>query len=123
MATTPRRKLLTAAVGVATVSYVVACGGLGGKEQWVTSGNLVAPIGAGGAASSGDLAAPPPTGIDYEAANGGYGGGITSGNLVAALPPPAIGGSGAVPDDASPAGSVDSGASADPLDAGIDSGP
>jgi hypothetical protein len=60
MARANRRKLLTAAVGVATVSYVVACrdvevvGGDGGA----TSGNLVASggyYGVGGSGTAGNL--------------------------------------------------------------------
>lgn len=77
---TQSRKLLIASVGVATISYVAACG-----REPVTSGNLVAPPqpeaagaptsggeasvlvagGAGGDAAipptSGNLVAPPPT--------------------------------------------------------------
>lgn len=63
------RKLLVATVGLATVSYVVACGGNVSTEEKgdagadvrddVTSGNLVAP----------DTGTPPPD--------------VTSGNLVA----------------------------------------
>jgi hypothetical protein len=60
------RKLLVATVGLATVSYVVACGGQvdeqktdSGTSPDVTSGNLVPP----------DTGTPPPD--------------VTSGNLVA----------------------------------------
>jgi len=53
------RKLLVAAVGVATVSYVVACGS---TSQGETSGNLVAPdTGSDTFVSSGNLV-PPDTG-------------------------------------------------------------
>jgi hypothetical protein len=127
MAVTRRRKLLTAAVGVATVSYVVACGGLdkGGGE---TSGNLVAAggtYGYGGAETSGNLAAPPPPG-----GAGGYSGGETSGNLVA--PPPPQGGSGgsagtatidAGASDAAVSSGNEGDAAAEPDDAAVDSGP
>jgi hypothetical protein len=126
MAVTQRRKLLTAAVGVATVSYVVACGGLG--EGWETSGNLVAPGGFGGAETSGNLVAPggSPTVFPEQGGSGGYGGGETSGNLVA---PPPMGGSGGVPvavdagvRDAAPSESGGD-AAAEPGDAALDSGP
>ncbi len=79
-----RRKLLTAAVGVATISYVYACEDAlqGGAE---TSGNLVAPppqVGgspqsAGGAGGGADEGGDGPGGA------GGNGLPPTSGNLVA----------------------------------------
>lgn len=102
---TKRRKLLTAAVGVATVSYVVACGGIGGGE---TSGNLVAAGGSygyGGAETSGNLVAAGGSQMATAGSGGtGYGGGETSGNLVA--PPPAFdagtGGAAPVPDSGTP---------------------
>ena len=112
MAVTQRRKLLTAAVGIATVSYVVACEGL-----VETSGNLVAPGGYGGNVTSGNLPAPPPpTG---EGGSGEYP--PTSGNLVS---PPPQGGTGPVLEDAGgddptpPA--PDSGTSAAASDASVD---
>jgi hypothetical protein len=63
------RKILRAAIGVATISYVYAC-----EDGARTSGNLVAPpfaeggssgaggttLTAGGAETSGNLVAPPP---------------------------------------------------------------
>jgi hypothetical protein len=119
MAVTQRRKLLTAAVGVATVSYVVACGGLGGGE---TSGNLVAPRGGGasagygGAETSGNLVAAGGTSMGGQGSSAGYAGGETSGNLVAPPPP---GGAGPTPGDAgardaaTPEGADDGGAAAD----------
>lgn len=78
------RKLLVATVGLATVSYVVACGGNVSTEEKsdagadvrddVTSGNLVAP----------DTGTPPPD--------------VTSGNLVA----PDTGSVDAEPEDTGP---------------------
>jgi hypothetical protein len=122
MAVTKRRKLLTAAVGVATVSYVVACGGLGGGE---TSGNLVPPIGGssgsgyGGAETSGNLVAA--GGADFIGSSGGpgHGGGETSGNLMAPPPvqdagtggsAPAIDGGHALPDSGPPTEPADAAA-------------
>jgi hypothetical protein len=120
MAMNGRRKLLTAAVGVATVSYIVACEGLVG-DGGETSGNLVAPVigGSGGAETSGNLVAPVVTG-----GSGGVGGSgnmppPTSGNLPA--PPPPTGGSGGAggSEDAGTA-AQDSGSVAPPLDASAD---
>jgi len=122
MAVAQRRKLLTAAIGVATVSYVVACGGLGGGE---TSGNLMAPGGAPSRGGSGG------------AGGSGYGGGETSGNLMAppyvevppTKPEPGTGGttsetgdsgvsgSSSTTDSGAPAGATDSGAAPDDADA------
>jgi len=91
MAGTRRRKLLTAAVGVATVSYVIACGGVGDGGDGISSGNLVAPPGgfpelndgrgaSGGAGGS--------SGSFFGAAGAaGVSGSATSGNLVAPPPP------------------------------------
>lgn len=129
MAVTQRRKLLTAAIGVATVSYVVACGGLGGGE---TSGNLMAPGGAPSRGGSGG------------ASGSGYGGGETSGNLMAppyvevppSKPEPGPGTGGAAPeaadsgvsgsssttDSGAAAGATDSGAAPDDADAAAATG-
>ncbi len=109
-----RRKLLTAAVGVATISYVYACEDAlqGGGE---TSGNLVAPPphvgGAAGGGAGGN------GGFGGAGGNGGVGGtganGLppTSGNLVAPpdvtvdVPPePVDAGNDAGPSNASDAG-------------------
>jgi hypothetical protein len=122
MAVTQRRKLLTGAIGVATVSYMVACGGMGGGE---TSGNLMAPGGASSRGGSGG------------ASGSGYGGGETSGNLMAPppveVPPPGPGpgtggtapeaadsgvsGSSSTTDSGAAAGATDSGAAPDEADA------
>jgi hypothetical protein len=132
MAVTQRRKLLTAAIGVATVSYVMACG-----EAAETSGNLVAAggtenAGYGGAETSGNLVAAGGSGPTAGrggggAGGGGYGGAETSGNL---LPPPpgffndagtdAAAGSGG--SGAADSGAADSGtdAAATPPDAAVD---
>ena len=128
MAVTQRRKLLTAAVGVATVSYVVACGGLEGGDG--------GRAGHGGAETSGNLVSPPGEWFEGGSGGQGYGGAETSGNLVAPPPPPALPDSGAggtvseaqdsgVPADAdttdsgaSPDGWSD--ASAEPVDAAVD---
>ncbi len=85
MATTQRRKLLTAAIGVATVSYVIACGGKVADGGGLTSGNLVA---AGGSYDGDDRNVAGSGGSS--AGTAGYGGPVTSGNLVAPpyLPPP-----------------------------------
>jgi hypothetical protein len=120
MAVTKRRKLLTAAVGVATVSYVVACGGLGGGE---TSGNLMAPIGGssgyGGAETSGNLVAAGGTDFGGSSGGPGYGGGETSGNLMAPPPiqdagtggsAPAVDGGHALPDSGPPSEPADAAA-------------
>lgn len=119
MAKTRRRKLLTGAVGVATVSYVIACGGMGGGE---TSGNLVAAGGSvpvpeqGGSGGTGGS-----SGGSGTSGAGGYGGAETSGNLVAAGgTAPEQGGTGGVP-SARDAGASD--AAAEPADAAVDSGP
>jgi len=83
MALTERRKLLTAAVGVATVSYVLACGGIGGD---LTSGNLVAAGGSenGNEAGSGGSGGAAGSNVGGAA---GFAGSLTSGNLVAPPPP------------------------------------
>ncbi len=105
-----RRKLLTAAVGVATISYVYACDGLGGGE---TSGNLVAPPDDQWDAGDGDDSPvkdeDPPNSSDA-AAPRDAGLPPTSGNLVA--PPEA-------PDAGEDSGKKDAGSkSADGSDAG-----
>jgi hypothetical protein len=128
MAVTQRRKLLTAAIGVATVSYVMACG-----EAAETSGNLVAAggtenTGYGGAETSGNLVAAGGTqqgvgGSAGRAGSGGYGGGETAGNLVS-LPPSVDAGAGAggAAGSAADAGETgaDSGADAAAADAAVD---
>lgn len=85
-----RRKLLTAALGVATISYVYACGDTENAQE--TPANVAPPQthGAGGASqlppTSGNLPAPPPPPPT------GSGGATqlppTSGNLPAPPPPP-----------------------------------
>lgn len=128
MATTQRRKLLTAAVGVATVSYMMACGKVDGGA---TSGNLVAAGGfsnetggSGGAGSATGAAA-------YGGANPGTAGSYTSGNLVApppgCCPPfePVVDGGAA--DTGVPSGDAAAAPDADAApgeeDSGVDSGP
>ena len=98
------RKLLIASIGVATISYVAACGG---SSDPPTSGNLVSPPAAGAAGTvsggasgaagfpptSGNLVAPPAAGAGGTVSGGGTAGvPPTSGNLVA---PPAAGAGGA----------------------------
>jgi hypothetical protein len=127
MAITQRRKLLTAAVGVATVSYVLACGGeVGGGVE--TSGNLVA---AGGydnwdtEGSGGSRASAGSGGSN--AGTTGYAGSATSGNLVAPPPPsypppqPAVDGGTADAGVASGDAAADAAPGAE--DAAVDSGP
>ena len=103
------RKLLTAAVGVATVSYVVACGGLSDASNerrngggWETSGNLMAP--PDGQPWGEDLVGPPFP---------GSGGWATSGNLMA---PPTY----EPPASAQDAGAAPPAASTTPDDAGLE---
>ena len=128
MAITPRRKLLTAAVGVATVSYVLACGGdVGGGVE--TSGNLVASGGYENwdtAGSGGSRASAGSGGSNAGAA--GYAGAATSGNLVAPPPPgccypvePVVDAGAA--DAQVPSGDAATDAAPGAEDAAVDSGP
>lgn len=58
-----RRKLLVASLGLASVSYVLACG----KKDIPVSGNLPAPPPTETTPISGNLPAPPPPEADAEA--------------------------------------------------------
>lgn len=87
-----RRKLLVAAVGVATVSYVIACAdrettegattaSQDASDRPPTSGNLPSPPPpeeAGTPPTSGNLPAPPPP--DDDAGDAGDGGGDAGGD-------------------------------------------
>jgi hypothetical protein len=100
------RKLLRAAIGVATISYVHACSSRPGEDV-ITSGNLPAPPAQGG--SGGMFSVPPgsggsenggtnnanagePAGGAPAGSGGIWAGAGTAGNLVAP-PPPADAGS------------------------------
>jgi len=128
MPATQRRKLLKAAVGVATVSYVIACGQAidGGN---LTGGNLAAPPDSYGDGGSGGRSGSGGGGTGGVAGrNTGGTGNYTSGNLVAPPPPPPppppvdAGAEDAAVPPGNDAGDLAADAAASPPDA-VDSGP
>ncbi len=128
MAITQRRKLLTAAVGVATVSYVMACGGEAGGGGAETSGNLVAAGGYDGRNDRGGAGSRASAGSGGTSAQpAGYAGGATSGNLVSVppiyYPPPEPLVDGGAADAPAPATELGADAAAGEQDAALDSGP